>query len=172
MKNPGVSNGVYLGVAVALINLIMYFVSPKFMLSTGSWFSFLLYILFMVKAGREEKSLLEGYASFGEILKPTMICYIIGSLIATVFSFVLINYIDPSLMDTMKDIQIEAMDKMAGFLGEDAMEEAKDTILENENIAGFGTFIMGWAFGLIIPGLIFALIISAILKNAKPEELA
>lgn len=170
MKNAGVQNGLYLGVALCLLTLVMYFFSPRFMLSWGSWFSFLVYILFMVKAGKEEKEMMGGYASFGEMLKPTFLTYIIGSLIASLFTYVLINFIDPSLMDIMKDIQVETIDKMAGFLDEDSLEEAKDVILENENSFSLGTVIMGWAFQLIIPGIIFALIISAIIKNEKVDD--
>lgn len=170
MKNAGVQNGLYLGVAVSLLSLVMYFVSPRFMLSWGSWFAFLVYILFMVKAGKEEKEMMGGYASFGEMLKPTMICYAVGSLIAGLFTYVLMNFIDPSLLDVVKDIQIEALDKMSGLLGEDALEEAKDTILENDDSFGVGAVIMGWAFGLIFPGIIFGLIISAIIKNEKVED--
>jgi len=170
MKNAGVTNGLFLGVAICLLSLVMYFFSPRFFLSWGSWFSFLVYILFMVKAGREEKEEMGGYASFGDMLKPTMLTYAIGSLIGAIFSYVLINFIDPSLMDVMKDIQVEALDKMAGFLGEDATETAKDAILENENSFSIGTLLMGWGVGLIIPGIIFGLIISAILKNEKAED--
>lgn len=170
MKNAGVQNGLYLGVALSLLMMVMYFFSPKFMLSWGSWFSFLVYILFMVKAGKEEKEMMGGYASFGEMLKPTFLTYLIGSLIGTAFTFVLINFIDPSLMDLMKDIQIEAIDKMGAFLDEDALEIAKDSILENDNPFSIGTMVMGWVVGLILPGIIFALIISAIIKNEKVDD--
>lgn len=170
MDKPSVKYGVYLGLAVIILTLIFYFVSAHFMLSWGSWVSYVVMITMMVMAVKEQRALDDGFASLGTAFKTSWLTFVIGSTIASLFSYVLIKYIDPSLMETMKDIQMEALEKMSGFLGEDGLEKAQEAIESQEDVLTPVTYIFGIVFSYIFPGALLAIIIAAIMKNNRPDN--
>lgn len=121
----------------------------------------------MVMAVKEEKLNL-GSISFKSAFGQSWLTYVVGTLIATVFAYILMHFIDPTLMDTANEIAKEAIEKMSGFLGEDGVEEALEAIDKQDNYSVFG-FVRSYLIGLIFPGAIIALIIAAIMKNKSDD---
>lgn len=170
MENPGIKWGVYLGVASVIWTLIAYLIGAKFLLSTGGYIGFVIYLIAMIMAAREAKSLLGGFASFGEVFKPSFVTFAIGTAIALVFSFILMNFVDPSLIDAQKEVAIEATRKMVERFGggEAAIEQAIIEI-ENSNPVSAGRMALGYVF-YMIPGAIVSAIIALFTKKNNPEQ--
>lgn len=173
MKNSGVSNGILAGVIVMILTLILYFVNKELVVSMAAgWFLMLVYAAFMLKAGLDERAKNGGFISFGNALVPMLITYLIATFIATVFNFVLFNYIDSSLLDLQLEVAIEGVEKMRGFLGDEGADAAVAAIEEKGISTGPLQSLLGWLGSLLFPGLLFliyGLIVSAIIKKNNPE---
>ena len=171
MNHPAVTYGLYYGIFFVVYNTVLSIVAPK-MIFTGSIsmiLGFAIPIICMVMAGREIRAREEGYLSFGEGLKNTFLVFAIGSLISTLYQYVLVNFIDPSLLEVQREAVLEVGDWIANMLGsseemaeemQEQMEEAADASMHQT----FGQVILGWMGNLII-GIIIAAIVSAIIKK-------
>ena len=170
MKNHATTYGFYYGAASIAFFLLFYVINPRMLFGTANTIlGFALPVLFMylsVGATREDQ---DGTISFGEALKASFLTYMIGSLIGILFLWVLYNYIDVSLLDLQKEMAIEMTENFVGALGasEENMEEMREALEEQGGHFSFGTAILGWLGSLIIPGIVIALILSAIMKNSK-----
>lgn len=172
MENNGIKNGLFMGVASVLFSMILYFINPKMMFGGVAYLGFLIPLYFMWKAGTDERQSNGGYLSFGGALKVTFLSIVVGFLISNLFSYVLINFIDPSLIEVIRETSMETAEKMAGMFGgnEDVMEEMKDAMEEQDFSPTLGSTLLTYLVGLIFPGFVFALIISAIVKKDDPSN--
>ena len=169
LENPSIKNGIIAGLASSGLVLILYLINARLVLSVASWITTLIFIYFMVQSVKADKAIME-YMSFGDALKPSFLTYVVGNLIYIIFYFVLLNFIAPELIDMQKDIAMEAMEKLGGLMGEDAMEEALDQLEAQSFNFNFTTALWSYAWGLIFPGFIIAVVIALIMKDRKPLE--
>lgn len=173
MNNPAVKYGLYYGLFFVLYNTFLKFIAPQ-MIFTGSVSVILgiaIPIICMVLAGREVRDQEEGYLSFGEALKNTFLVFVIGSLISTLYQYILVNFIDPGLLEVQREAVLEMGDWLTNMMGEseeaaeemrEKMEEAADASMHQT----FGQVILGWMGSLII-GIILSAIISAFIKKTN-----
>lgn len=173
MNNPGVQNGVFLGLILIVYNLVAWFINPDllFNLTLAFIVSLALYVFFMWRAGNTEKIENGGYLTFKQSLKPTFLTYVVGSLIGVIFTYLLYNFIDPTLNDMMLEKSIEMAEKMVKMFGgnEEAVEQAIAEVEKKGASMTIGTIIQNYLVGLIFPGFVLALIVSAIVKKNPPE---
>lgn len=165
MNNKGLSNGILAGLISIILLLIFYFINQDFYMKWGGYVIFVVYLYFMYKAGKETRDEQGGFISFGKVLNPIFLTFVIASLFVAIFTYVLYNFIDTSLLDAMQEQAMTQIEKMSGMLGEEATDAALEEIEMNGVDLGIGKVILGWAVGLLIPGIIFALIEAAILKR-------
>ncbi len=124
--------GIIFGALSIILYLISYYVFPM-----GMWkqllFGFTIMIVIMVLSAREYKREHDGILPYGEALKLTFLTGFTGSLIAGIFSIILINLVDPSIVDILKEQAIESTQAMLESFGakEDVINEAMDEI-END----------------------------------------
>lgn len=169
MEHPSVKNGVFGAAIVIIIYLIMWFVSPKAFLSYGSWLGFAIIIFFMYRAGKEVRDMNQGFIEFGEIFKYLFITFVVLTLITSIFNYILLNFIDPGLIEIQKEIALEAMEKVANALGnEEMLDEMNDQLDEQSFDLTPWKALQGWIFGLIF-GAIIAAIQGAIMKKKDPS---
>ena len=168
MENPSVKWGLIGGIGAVVITLILFIINSESIFGKLSFVSFLVYIIAMVKAGAEEKQNLGGFMTWGEALKPTFLSYAIATLIASIFMFVLGNFIDPSLNEIVQNKSIEIAEVFSSYIPEEEMEANVSKIQATDF---FSVFEIGKQYfvGLIFPGFIIAAIISAIVKKNRPE---
>jgi hypothetical protein len=182
MNNPAVKYGVYYGAVLILLSIISWLLIPSIHYPTtmkeagfGSLLSFVLVIAFLYLSLKETRHLQEGFLSFGEGLKSSFITYMIGTLIGTIFSYLLLNYIAPDLLTLQKESSIAIANDMTSWMGdlsgipEEELESLNDNMeaeleLQDFGEFGFGTAILTWLSSLI-GGLILSLIMSAIMKK-------
>ena len=167
-SNPSVRNGVICGLILVAYNLVLYIAGPRMIFSWMAWLSLVIYVVFMVRSVREAREG-ESEFSFKQALKPSFITYLVASLMAMIFSYVLFNFIDPGLMDIQREKTMEMVEWMARFGGEDAVEAALEKVEGDDFSFGPLKAIQAYALGLIFPGFIIAAIISLIMRR-KPVE--
>jgi uncharacterized membrane-anchored protein len=153
-------HGVFLGLALILVQTIFYLADIRFDSGIG-YLSYLVLIggLFIsIKAYRDQFN--EGFVSYGRAVGYGVLVALLAGVISSVFTFVLYEFIDQNLIDKLL---LESENKMieSGLDGEQldiAMEMNKKVITP-----GFLT-VMG-ILGQTFMGLVFSLVLAVFLKK-------
>jgi len=168
MQNHPVRYGVYAGGTVVLLELILYFIDKTMFASTGSLVEFICIIVFMTKAVSATKVDLLGFISFKEAFKQAWLTFILATTIAVVFSFVFINYIDPSLKEIIKTMQLDAYEYAAEWLKiPEGDKEAMLASIENADAFDIKSIAFGLPFSFIFPGVFYSMIMALIMKKEQ-----
>jgi len=166
--NPGIKWGLISGLAGVLLSVLVWALLPDMMFS--GWIIFLsvvLAILFAVLAGLERRKQLGGYMNFKEGLKTVFLTFVIGGFIATIYTYVLYNFIDPAMPEKLKHYQLETAERwMTRFK---APQEEIDKQLD-ELAAQDASLTLGKAFLGYLQQLIFGFILAAIIATHYPEK--
>ena len=165
MNNPKVKYGLYYGIMAIVVSLISYFIGHIFFLGVSRWLVFIIGVYIMYKAAAAVRYREEGFLSFGEGFTAAFIVFVIGNLILTVFTYVLMNYIDASLVDTMNDMPLKIAEKISEISGEEISQKDREEIGNID--LGYGPGIAIWNFlsSLIMPGALIALVIGAVTRR-------
>lgn len=171
MQNHFVKYGYMMGIASIVITMILYFIDSKLMLTAGSWISVIAMVYFMVKAVSATRSDQGGIITLSEAFKASWLAFVLGSFISYVFMYILVNFIDTSLIDIIRETQIEAVKQAAQLfkLPEDLTEEQISTI-EDTNPYGLAQLAINIPVSFLFPGAIIAIIIAAIMKKNRSES--
>jgi hypothetical protein len=165
MNNKGLNNGLLAGLVGIIILLIAYFVDMGFYMNYAGYVVYVAYLYFMYSAAKQTREEQGGFISFGKLLGPVFLTFVIAALLVAVFQYVMYNFIDTSLIDALYDQAVLQVERMSGLLGEEGVEAALDKLEEDGVSYNIGTVVLGYGISLIIPGFIFALIIAGILKK-------
>jgi len=164
-KSESIRFGILAGLIYVLINLMLYLISPRYVLETKV---LLIYILVIITTTylsiRTIKKKNNNQIGFKEAFVLGLISISILVIVANIFSYMLFTVIDPSLSDLSKEIQVE---QVITWFGETLPESQLEEIvyeIENESTSDeFGMFV-GILFGLSI-GIFFDFIISLGMKT-------
>lgn len=168
MQKIVLSKGGILGILLVVYTFGMYFINSE--LLSKWWLTslpILFYIFFMTDAVKAFKSQNDGYATFGQALLTAWLTGIIGGTISMLFTYLLFNVIDPSLMEMMQQKSLEMVESFAGNLSEEEYDKMLEQ-MEKQNPYSISGQAIGWLTGSFV-GLIIALIIAAITKNEQNE---
>jgi Protein of unknown function (DUF4199) len=173
MNNESVKWGVILGGISVAITLILYIINAELLAASSIGFGIMaVSIGFMVYAGIVLRRVNGGYISFGEIFKGLMIVTVVSSLISILFQYVLHNFIDPDLAETLNNAVIKnTTDMMAKFgTPEDVVEQTIEQMKADLPIkTSLGAFAKNFGFS-VAGSAVVSLIIAAILKKNEPME--
>lgn len=154
--------GVILGVAqIAFSTLI--FVTDNFGNNTLGSVTYLLIAVALVLAMRDFRTLNGGYMAYGEGISVGTLTAAISGLLSSLFSVFYMTVIDTNVMQRVIDKTREQMEEQ-GNLSDEQIDQAIE-ITQNFQSPGI-LFAIG-VIGSAIIGLIFSLIIAAIMKKAK-----
>lgn len=170
MEHPPIKNGIYMGGVLVALALIAYVVNSTWLFHPGLRIAagLLVPLYFMYRTITEQRLEEEGKISFGEALKAGFIAFLVGTLIYSLFQYVLVNFIDTGLQEVAKEQMLAYMDKFAGMAGaesEELLETVRTELDKQGNLFGFGSTALSWMQGLI-GGFILSAIMSAILKRS------
>lgn len=151
--------GLITGVVFILYSLILNLLGEAMNRGLGS-VVYLFLIIFIVLAHKEFKQERDGFMTYGQGLGIGTLMTLIASVLNSIFSFVYMKFIDPSLLTTVIEQQTMEM-------------EAKGTPQAQIDMATSfinPTFIaiMAVVF-IVLIGFILSLIITAFTKNSNPE---
>lgn len=171
--NPAIWNvalryGGLCGLAYIVLSLIIYLIDIN-MMSFGSiallyLFIFATAIGFSIVGIKHQRDNFEGgYINFGRAFLIALIIAALGSVIYSVWNYVMINFIDTGMVDKMKDQFSNS--SWAESIPPDRMEEA----MANFDKAGtVETLLKNGLGGGIFIGAIVGLISAAIMRRNRP----
>lgn len=167
--NPGVSYGLVSGLASVIFSLILYLGGVKWFVHPVAFLGYVIPVVVAVLAGLKQKQLEGGYLDFPAALKVVFTTFVIGTVISTLFSFILLNYIDVPFREALTQETAERAHQVMQKLGapQEAIDQAVEEMMKGNNYS-FGKQMLGTAVFCIF-WFIVSLIIAAVIKKKKPE---
>ncbi|KXK38195.1 MAG: DUF4199 domain-containing protein [Saprospiraceae bacterium] len=170
MDNPSVKYGLMAGFVQIAVLLILYFIDSVFLLTYGSVFEYVVFIYFMVKAINFIKLRNENYISFPLAFRTGWLTYILAISITSVFTYILLNHIDVSLGDQLKQLQLEAFEKTADLFKLSEEEKARQLdYIENNNPNDIKSLAYSLPVSFLFPGAVIAVIVALFKKKERVE---
>ena len=130
-QTPWIKYGVIYGIVSICLFLFNAYVSPL-----GIWIQFFLgfviMIVFMVLSAKEEKVSKDGFLTYGEAIKNTFLTGFSGMVISGLTTIVIINLIDPGILEVLQAQAIEYAESIISLFGvsddviNEAMEKAEE----------------------------------------------
>ena len=128
--NPGIKNGLIVGLLSIIIGLIIYFINPKLLFN--GWymlFGFVLFFGFMAKGAIDARSENGGFISFGAAFMAAWLVAIVSLVITSLWQFIFTTLIDPSLIELQQEASLEywggIMESWGVMDAEDFYEQAE-----------------------------------------------
>lgn len=162
-KKLATSYGVYLGLALILITVLIYAFDLSMM---TEWYlmviNFVLILALSIMALKKAKSSSTSLFSFKNAFGTYFLTVFVGLLIATIFSLILFNIVDPEAAETLKELSMEKQAEMFENFGmtEAQINEAMVKMQEEETFS-LKNVAISFAAQLVffsVIGLIIALI--------------
>ena len=176
MKDYILKNGLILGLVNVVLLLLSYSVGVDFFLNE-SWsiikpiIPYILLIYLII----QYKKMIGGFISFKETFTVTLGTAVCGAFIATFFSILLFNFIDPDFAVLLKNATIEKMAIQLDQLPEsNPMYSIMETLIEQtqeEDIYSASNQASAFFYSLFFH-IVFSLIIAAFIKKDKPIEIS
>jgi hypothetical protein len=156
--------GIIFGLLSGLVTVIIFLTENFGNIWLGMVVGLIVSITGIVLTHREFKSNNGGYMSYGQGLISGLVMSILAGLISGTISYLYIQFVDPTILEKMAQMQIEMLEKM-NFPAEQ-MDEAIEK-MEAENTAS--KQLTGGLVSGFVGGLILSLIVSAFTKRTRPE---
>ena len=165
----GFTYGLISGLASVIFSLLLYLGGVKWFVNPIAYAWVLVPIAIAVLAGLKQKKLGEGYLDFAAALKVVFTTFVIGTVISTLFSYVLFNYIDVPFREALTQETAEKAQQMMQKFGanQEQIDKATEDMMKGNNYS-FSKQMLGAAFFCIF-WFVISLIIAAIIKKKKPE---
>jgi hypothetical protein len=166
--NVGLRYGLIAGLIITTITLLQYLGGLDMYLSPVSYISYLVVITMAVLAALQVRRANEGFLEFSQALKVTFTVFVVSLLIQTIFTYILLNFIDVSFKEAVSQEVMNKTEQMLKKFG--ASESRIDEVLESERSKdpfSAGRVFLGYALTCIV-SFIFCLLISLIVKRSRP----
>lgn len=154
--------GAILGVANILFSTVLMITDQVQNRSLGA-VVYLLIIVGLVLAMRDYKQQNEHYMSYGEGLGLGALTSAVTGFLSSTYSMIYLTFIDPAFMQ-------RTMDKLRDQYEEQGMDDAQvERIMEmSQRFQSPGILFIFGILGTILMGVIFSLVIAAVLRRNKP----
>ncbi|MFZ1751616.1 MAG: DUF4199 domain-containing protein [Saprospiraceae bacterium] len=171
MENHSVKFGFWAGLLQVLIMLSLYFVDRDAMLLWSSLIGYVVIIYGMSKAVTATRKDHGGGIKFSEAFKAGWLTFILGTTIIVVFTYILMNHIDPTLSIRLKELLVEVLRNLPDMIALSGKElETQIDMINATESYGLGTIAFSLPFSFVIPGAIFAAIIAFVYKKSIPDH--
>jgi hypothetical protein len=170
IKSSAINYGLYLGIALSLITVTIWFVNINLMANMWLGIGILLAVIaFGVVSTAKSKSIMEGFLTFKEAFSAYFITVAVGIIISQVVSFILFNFIDPDAAKEIQQITIDStVNMMEGFgAPAESIAEAVEKI-ENTDQFSVVSVLKSSAWSLVFQAVI-GLIVALIMKKSNPD---
>ena len=165
MLKSSLTSGIYIGVALILISVIMYVAGIMFE-TWAQYISYPILILGAVYAQVTYKKSLGGEMAYGKAVGVGVLALIFASVLSSIYAYVLYTVIDPELIDQIR-IMTEQRLVEQGNIPEEQMDQVLEMSMRFQKPAIMA--IMG-IFGGALIGLIVSLITAIFTKKNPSDE--
>ncbi len=170
IKSSAINYGLYLGGALSLITIAIWFIDINLMANMWLGIGLLLAIIaFGVVSTAKSKSIQGGFLTFKEAFSSYFFTTAIGIAISLLVSMILFNFVDPDAAKEIQQITVErTITMMEGFgAPSEAVAEAVEKI-ESENQYSIVNTLKGLAWSCLFQAII-GLIVALIMKKSNPD---
>jgi hypothetical protein len=169
-SNPLVQYGILSGLAGVLLFLALYVGGAKLFVSPVAYLGYVIPIVFAVLACLKLKKNRGGYLEFGEALKTSFGVFVITSLISTLVTYIMMNFVDKEFAQALQQESMAMVERMMKRFGasQDQIDKAVSDAA-NTNPYSFGKLLLGFAFSCLL-WFLLSLIISLIVRKKRPEH--
>lgn len=154
-----------------IIFFIIHFIDPSlnFSLFKAYLSGLVIYLFFLIRAGRQQRKKLGGFIGFGEVFVSSIAIIAIASFISAIFSYLMFLN-NPEFIELAKETTNQMMESTLSMVGMSAEQIALEIEEANEKqdpdqYTSLSTLPINWLGPIIFPGLIYALIASLIVKK-------
>ena len=166
--NVGLNYGLIAGLIITVITLLQYLGGLDMYLSPIGYISYIVIITMAVLAALKVRKSNEGFLEFSEALKITFTVFAVALLIQTLFTYVLLNYIDVSFKQAVsQEVMNKTEQMMKKFGASDSQIDATLETERNKDQFAIQRVLLGYAISCIV-AFIFCLLISLIVRRSKP----
>lgn len=172
MRKNAAKYGLFLGLFMVVSTSLVYAIDLS--LFTASWYgivNLLIVVGFGVVSAVSNKKAAGGFLPFKDTFVSFFITVVIGFFIATVFSILLFNFIDPEAKKIISENVIKfTVDMMQKFGAQPA--DVNKVIKQMEESDSFGVVgqLKGFAVNLVIYSII-GLITALIVRRERPQSI-
>lgn len=171
LRKNAAQYGLCLGVFSAVTTTLVYVIDIS--LFTASWYGILnmaIVIGFGAFAAIRSKKNNGGFLTFKETFTSFLVAVLIGLLIATLYSILLFNVIDPEAKQIITDNVIKMTSEMMEKFGAQPAD-INEVIKEMQNTDSFGVFgqLKGFLFNIVIYSVI-GLVTALIIRRERPQS--
>ncbi|MER2997781.1 DUF4199 domain-containing protein [Pontibacter populi] len=155
------------GFITALVGVVYTLIIMVANLGDNRWLSGLSYLILIagiVLAMKQYKTINYGYMSYGQGLGIGTLVSAIFGLLSGIFVWLYTSFVDTEYMSRMMEKQSEAL--LDQGMSDEQVEQA---MAMTENFQGPLAMILGGLVGAVVIGFLLSLILSAIMKNNRPE---
>ncbi|OWY19524.1 DUF4199 domain-containing protein [Sphingobacteriales bacterium UPWRP_1] len=172
--NIGIRYGAIAGFALIILYVVLYAVNPALMYSLW-WLGVLMFVAIiavMVLAARNTRTEQGGYGTFAQLVAPAFAVMVVVQLLSSVYNYVMFNYIDPSLTETLRNATTETTYQWMSSWGvpEEEIEKTMDELDTRDFSVTLKSSLFGFA-GACIIGFAIAAVIALILRRNPPAHL-
>ncbi|MCW5911980.1 MAG: DUF4199 domain-containing protein [Cyclobacteriaceae bacterium] len=174
LKNHVIKWGLIVGGVSITLTVLLYVIDYTLMVQLKTLFVMLLiYLGITIYAGIDYRNNIGGFLPYGKAFVHGFLVLAVSALVATLFSMVLYNVIDPDLPQNLTDASLENTREMMEKFG--APEEAIDQAIEDAKGRTANQFtitgqLIGYA-SILFFSAIMALISAIFVKKNPPVEL-
>ena len=131
----GFTYGLISGLASVIFSLLLYLGGVKWFVNPIAYAGFLIPIAIAVLAGLKQKKLGEGYLDFAAALKVVFTTFVIGTVISTLFNYVLFNFIDVPFREALTQETAEKAQQMMQNFGanQEQIDKATEDMMKGNN---------------------------------------
>jgi hypothetical protein len=168
MTNTPLIYGVITGFSLVIFILILYMGGVSWFMSPVAFLQYVILIILAVLCGLKERKLQGDHMSFGHALKVLFLFFVISGIIATLFTYLLMNFIDVPFRQALSQQAAEATEKFMEKMGlpQESIDKAVGDLLSGKSYS-IGNMLLSYAIGLI-GWFLVSLIIAAIIKKQRP----
>ncbi len=167
VKKNMINYGILLGIVSVLINVIMYVTNnhlqPHWAVQLVGFFVFIGVVVIAHKTYKKENG---GYMNLATALKIGLGIALISAIIGVIYTYLLMNVIEPTYMDQVMELQQEVMLENSPNMS----QEQIDTAIEmSKKFSGPGIVIAFQLIAALFFGFIISLVSGLILKKDNPN---
>lgn len=170
--NKNVLAGIKWGVIIGLLYVVILYyrwnTANNFMkFGLISFFGFAIVLAAMFIEASQVRKLNGGYIEIKLLFKTLFISVLIFEFLYALYNFIHLTYIDPNVVERMKEGMQEMMDKFGDNVKDSDREKALAKFDEMKKATELPRLIKGYLSSVAMSG-VFALLVAAIMKKKKP----
>ena len=167
LKSHILQYGILLGGISVVFALMLFFLDMHYTQESAvNWINWAITITILLMAIYSFRKSNDGFLSLSEALKLGLGISVISALVAIVYTFILINFLDPDTIEKTIEVTQNKMLDENPEMSQEQIDMAKEMQLKFSSIGVISTIIL--IFSLVF-GFIVSLISGLILKRNRPE---